>query len=235
MKRFNSFILFIVVILAVLQSCAFAKVVRTVRNEKVKIEPIAFKNKKIVFIPISHVGQVKFYNDLKDTVQSLKNSRYNIFYEGISHKKADYDSITSDILIRKNRKISGGNIFNLKHYKDLEKVPMYKLIFKDFKVQPNFEELGISETDVNADLNLEQFVRLNENKFGIIELDSIDINTPIDLPYSGKKNLGKYDWSLLDERNQNVANMVKKSSCEKIAIIYGSKHYKGIKKYIRSN
>jgi hypothetical protein len=79
MKRFNSFILFIVVILAVLQSCAFAKVVRTVRNEKVKIEPIAFKNKKIVFIPISHVGQVKFYNDLKDTVQSLKNSGYNIF------------------------------------------------------------------------------------------------------------------------------------------------------------
>jgi len=235
MKRVISFIFFIVIVISVFQSCAFVKVMRTVRNEKVKIEPIAFKNKKIVFIPISHIGQPKFYNDLKDSLQSLKNSGYTIFYESIRHRKADYDSITSDILIRKNRKISGGNIFNLKYYKDLEKVPMYKLIYKDFKVQPDFEELGISETDVNADLNLEQYVRLNENKFGIIELDSIDINTPLDLSYSGKKSMGEYDWSLLDERNQNVANMVKSSTCEKIAIVYGAKHYKGIKKYIRSN
>lgn len=234
MNRVISFIFFIGIVTLVFQSCTFVRGVRIVRNEKVKIEPIKLTSKKIVFIPISHIGQTIFYNDLKDTVQSLKNNGFSIFYEGISHKGKDYDSITSDILIKKMRKIFGGRKKTYKEYPEMTKIPAFRFIFKDPCVQPKFEELGISETDVNADINIEQLVKLSENKFGIIELDSIDLITPADLSYSGKYK-GKYMRFLNDERNQNLANMVKNSFSEKIAIIYGADHYKGIKKYIRNN
>ena len=139
------------------------------------------------------------------------------------------DSISYDRLRRNFRRIDGGNSGTPEDYaEDLQKV------FKKGIPQPKYPDLGIDSTDVHADINLLQLVDEYENTYGKIELDSCDYATHLDSAYSCSKGvkMSKLDPIIVDYRNEVVIEKVIGSESDKIVILFGAAHRKGMKKLL---
>lgn len=172
-----------------------------------------------------HLGKREFYDNVKNAIAAYKNLGYKVYYEEIS-SSLKTDSITKDRIRRKVRKIKGFS----GSYEDATKgSSLGKLV-----QQPNMKNMGITESDVRADIDYLQFINEWEKLNGEIKLDSIDLNTNFTAPYSKGTfyTNAQYKRIVVEYRNQYLANLISTGQDKKILIIYGEGHRKNFKKTI---
>ncbi|MGB6092468.1 MAG: hypothetical protein WBF83_01765 [Moheibacter sp.] len=213
-------------------------------DKEIKIHKVQNEKKEIIFFPMIHMGTQEFYDDVKIKIDSFKRAGFYFFLEGLGTGELSTkdDTMKLDTLARKFRKISGkslsfiasdGGVFDTINNEIVIRNKRYKLKEKLIK-QPSFLKLGINETDGRkVDVIFSDMMDEYEKKYGQIELEECDFQTMInekyDCEYNNSQN-GKKLWDeiILDYRNHNVANEISKEKHNKIAIIYGSAHVKGI-------
>lgn len=226
--------IYIIICFFVLLSCKSAKVNLALKlvgayNDKIQLEKMTKLNKEVVFFPMVHIGTELFYEDVINKIDSLENLGYVTYYEEVKSSPND----TIDLL--KLRKILGFAV----PQKDKGYMALIDSTYK-FKLkkklisQPSNNNLGIdSLTGRNVDLTLKEVITEYERKFGEIKLAQCDYKTSYnqktickDKPIS-KSSLNEV---FIDFRNKNVVNQLVADEHHKIIVVYGKKHFIGIKK-----
>ncbi|MAX78711.1 MAG: hypothetical protein CL843_00850 [Crocinitomicaceae bacterium] len=212
-----------------------------VLEAKPTLKTISNGQKNVVYLALHHIGRKEYYADLTQKVDSLQQLNYVVFYEEITSAIVDNAELIT--LSKKFRKIQGnfeaGNGYldtiNNKIYGSIEYDKKYTLVN-----QPDFFDMGIdSTTALNADVKLEELIGAFEEKNGTITLSECDINTSLDAAYTCeplRKQLKK-DFKqnfVLGMRNENLAECITHNSADKIFVIYGAMHFKGLVKELKA-
>lgn len=184
--------------------------------------------KTVKMIPIVHFSTNSFYDDLKEKVLKYKKAGFVVYYEQIKATRDSFNLSDEEYytLRRKYRKISNGGAFR-QNYNELRRA------FKNKRAQPLYKDLGITSSDVNADIRISDLVNQYELRYGTIQLDSCDIHTSFKEQYTCNGSHHNLKPIRIDYRNQYLATMIKNSPDKKILIVYGYGHKKGIKKLLR--
>ena len=214
-----------------LNSCGIIQGVRLVKSKEIK--PVYFKteNRNIILVPSTHFGQPEFYADLTDSIHHWKSQGYRIYYEMV---KTDHSHPSFETNERKWRKINGGSSASTPEEYEAE----LQGVFKKGVGQPDLGSLGITEDDLNADIDFNEFMGKFEELYGTIELDSCDWLTPLDSAYScsgAKGARATVNYVMVDYRNENVIRDIEANNDPKIVIFYGMHHIKGILKLLKEN
>jgi len=233
-NRFSNFKLQIALLCCVvilLSGCALTIGLSAVLGKKVKPKYYTYEDKSIIFTSLVHFGQKEFYDNLRDSIIDWKKDGYTIFYEQVGSGQAylGLDSISYDRLRRRFRQIDGGNAGTAEDYaKEVQQV------FKNGIAQPNYKALGIDSSDINADISLLDLVNKLEEYYGEIKLDSCDYATHLDSTYTCSKGIKmkKLDPIYVDYRNSVVVEKVIASNSDKIVILFGTAHRKGMKRLL---
>lgn len=107
--------------------------------------------------------------------------------------------------------------------------------------QPSYEKLGLNTLNSkNGDATIESVVNYYEAKYGEITLNKCDFQTPVFEKYKKCKESNKIpatnsDEAILSLRNTTLFENVKKSSHQKIAVIFGSEHLSGYIKLVNND
>lgn len=185
-------------------------------------------DKDIKFILMHHLGKQKFYDNVKNKVNSYKSNGYKIYYELIS---TDFttDSLLKDTIRRKVRKLKG--------FSGTYKENAIGSFFKKYVQQPTYKEMGISDNDIRADVNYLQLINQWEKVNGTIVLDSIDLNTSFTEKFSKRVFYTKqqYNTVFIHYRNENVIKLIKLSRDKKVLILYRAGHRKDFKKRLKQH
>lgn len=191
-----------------------------------KITSITNGKKSVVFIEMHHIGKKEFYNDVKLKVDSLILKDYSVFYEQIILQN-NISKEDKNLYFLKIRKLGMYN--NLVYDTINNKLFNIKLKEKLYK-QPKYYKLGVDTLkSTRADVFLNDLIDLYEKENGNIILDSCDFKTKKDSNYTCKKTkFTNKNHYILDYRNKKVVEKIKEERNNKIAIIYGKAHIKGI-------
>lgn len=231
---------FFIIILLTLSSCVrMAFKSAGLFEDKVTVNKLYNNDKEVYFLELQHFGRKEYYSDLKKKVDSLQKKNVSLFYESVIYP--DYltkeDKIT---LVKKHRKLSGssGNIYldtlTNKLYGKYKMPKKYDLIN-----QPANEELYDLSKATNVDAQLDSLLIKFENLYGKVELSECDKQTDLyDMSYDcetlDRKARKIYSDSIaLYYRNSIIVDKVLQSSSNKIAIVYGKFHYKGVKEMLK--
>tara|TARA_R110002050_G_scaffold273016_1_gene416867 strand:- start:12371 stop:13069 length:699 start_codon:yes stop_codon:yes gene_type:complete len=204
-------------------------------DTKSELKVIENDQRKIIFIPMHHIGKKEFYDDVAKKVDSLQNLNFTVFYEGAINDKE------TDSLIQRKNGMKLRKLFGYYLQRDMDTTSniigektkytgKHKLIN-----QPKYSELNVDSVKaIKADVSLSELMNEFEKNYGEITLDSCDYNYDIiDKNYDCKKA----DKSLLkifkkeyikDYRNKSLAEKIFESNKDKILVIYGSSHYFGL-------
>jgi len=194
-------------------------------NEDIEPQRYQAEEKSIIFVPITHFGEEAFYNSLRDSIIEWKSNDYTIFYEEISSNSLD--STKKAPYLMKWRKINGEIANTRASYAELSET------FKGKIVQPSYDALGVDSNDINADIAFEDLIDKYEEVYGEVLLDSCDFSTPYDSTYLCSKRL-KNDLMpiILDYRNEKLAERIVQSDLNKIVVVYGKAHMKGVQELL---
>ncbi len=207
-------------------SCTVFKTIHYIKNEDVKTTHYQYGEKEIIFVPMVHFGQEKFYDGVRDSIIEWKKQGFTVYYEEIitDTNVMHIDSAQLNILGLKIRRMMGQMPTREEYAKELSG------IFKSGVPQPDNNDMGIDSTDLNADITLKDLIGQAENLYGEIQLDSCDYATPLDSTYSchTKWKMKQIEPIILDYRNENVVNLITKSPKKKFIVIYGANHIKGM-------
>lgn len=207
-------------------------------DEQVVLKPLPCEGKEIVFVGMMHVAKPAFYEDVKHKMDSLQNEGFVVLYEG------------GKLNINSEKKINPeDSVYYWKFRKLIGLDPMLKYSqiepFKSFATkhqlidQPDYTALGVRpDLAYSADMPVREMINEYEKREGVIQLDSCDYATP----FGSQQQLCKYESMkekkiftydiVLDYRNQHIAKEIKASNHSKIVLIYGKKHYDGVKKLL---
>ncbi|PSK88797.1 hypothetical protein [Taibaiella chishuiensis] len=219
------------ILLSGVQSCKIAQGV-TMMNKKTPDEStVRTGDKTITFIPIMHFGRKEFYARLKQKVIAYKQQGYTVYYEQI---RARYGTLQVsqeryDSLRRMYRKMSGGQGHSRGDYKE-----SLGDVFKNKMVQPLYDSLGVTATDVNADVDLVMFITEYERLYGPVPLDSCDLHTPLGAAYTcNGLPRSRMRPVVGDFRNRQLAATLLAAAPRKILVLYGAAHIKPVKKLLK--
>lgn len=201
-------------------------------------------DKEVVFIPMKHVGPPVFYQQVSKISDSLIKKGYYFFLEGVSAKppKNKTDSLKLDTIARKIRKIWGRSLsYNSSKGGSFDTINAIlsingrKIKLKEkITIQPRYAEMGIDSLGSrNVDVDAQRYLNAFESKFVKVNLDSCDLQTPLNSKYECTPIDWKYRKKVKKEinlkfRNEFVTNEILKDSHSKIAVIYGAAHIEGI-------
>lgn len=198
--------------------------------EKADVKTLQLKNKTVKFIPVAHAGQKAFYDHVKSIVSAHKKEGYVVYYEEIKKDKPITGNAgkPADTTTLKFRKMIG-IVPSRKVYSVL------KIVFPDIVTQPVYDSLGITKTDVNADVTVAQIVRQYEKLYGRIRIDSCDVATSMDaMLYPCQALHNNIQPVIEDFRNANLSAMIRQSPHDKILVIYGAKHIGPVMEMLRT-
>ncbi len=210
-----------------------------VLNEQPRTATVTNGEKNVYYIALMHLGRQEFYQNIKKKADSLRALDYAVFWESVG---TDLEGEEYLPIYKKYRKIEGKteaatgylDTVNNLIYGSIKYDKKYKLMN-----QPDEEEMGIDRAnDLNADLKLEELIAAFERKHGEIVLSECDHNTEMDETYTCEtlgKDLRK-DFNenfIVGLRNENLAKTIQESPHQKILVIYGGSHYKGMVKELR--
>ena len=217
--------------IVLVSGCKLTKGVNSMLTKKVKPKYFTYEDKTIIFTPLVHFGQKEFYDNLSTALVDWKKDGYTIFYEQIGSGQSylGVDSISYDKLQREFRRINGGNATAEDYAEDLQDV------FKKGVPQPAYTDLGIDSTDLNVDVSLVDLINKFKELYGEIKLDSCDYTTRLDSSYNCYKGLKmkKLEPVYVDYRNTVVVEKIIQSDFNKILVLYGAAHIKGMKKLLK--
>lgn len=212
-------------------SCTVFNTFKYLNKKQINPIYISYENKSLIFVPIIHVGEERFYNSLKDSIETWKTNNYTVFYEQIiiEKEKISPDSMSYLQLRRKARKIIDLSEFTRKGYQESA-----SRAFKNKTVQPEYSDIGITESDINADINLAELITEYERLYGTIQLDSCDLFSPIESNGTCRRLNNNLKPILYTYRNQELASQISESELNKIVIVYGASHIKPVIKILQS-
>ena len=196
-------------------------------DERVSVEKVVLNKKEVVFVPMVHLGTELFYQDVTRKVDSLREKGFVFYYE---NTKAD---IKQDTILRKTRKIRGIPISKNGYKGSIDSILGNIKLKKKLINQPPYEDLGLkADFSKNVDASLKEMIDFYEAKYGEIILNDCDFSTTIYEKTTCKDE--KIEDEILDDmvinfRNTIVVNEVIKDVSNKIAILYGKRHFIGIK------
>lgn len=227
--------------LFLLTSCAqkivdFALKKNGILDNTTVLRPISYADKNIVFLDMMHLGKKEYYKDVSQKIDSLQKDGYFVFYEGLYLRRSDRVINVNDSNYLKFRKIT--NMDPLVEYSKTK--PFSDYISKyDLVDQPDYVDLGVTaENSKPVDLSLAILVKEFEQQKGRVILTQCDYDTPLG---SGNYKCSKADNNArnflmedvaINKRNENIAKQIKESDKRKILIVYGKKHYDGVKKLL---
>ncbi|WP_421754842.1 hypothetical protein [Croceimicrobium sp.] len=206
-----------------------------VLEEKPELKVLSNGEKEVLFLPIHHIGRESYYQEVKRITDSLDQQAYTILYEQVSTGLREAEDFI--LMAKKFRKLTGsfnagtGYLDTVNHkIGSMDYDPKYQLMN-----QPDLDGLGIdTATAIKADLLLEDLILAFEKKHGTIQLDSCDLDTDLESDYLCSAS--NADWQkdfrkhfILGLRNENLARQIDQSESEKIFVIYGASHFKGLK------
>ncbi|MHB8260496.1 MAG: hypothetical protein ACYDCN_03530 [Bacteroidia bacterium] len=207
-------------------SCGIIQGIWELHKKKAKVYSYHVADKEIKFIAMHHLGKKQFYDDVKNKIALLKKDGYVVYYELIT-SDVKLDSLQKDTLKKKYRKLKGfGGTY--------QEVSRNTLLQK-YMQQPNYPDLGTTDTDLRADINKLQFINEWEKQNGKIVLDSVDFHTPFDAKYDRKSPYTKKQWNnvAIKYRNRYLVNLIKANNDKKIVAVYGKGHRKDFKKRLK--
>ena len=198
-------------------------------DNEIQLSKYTNDTKDVVFIPMIHLAIPDKYEAVRMKVDSLDKEGYYFYWEKV---KSVSDN---DTILRKFRKILNFPLAS-NGYSEVFSASIldkYNLKFKKNVIdQPPYEELGLdSLNSKNVDSNIIDMVNFYENEFGKIELEPCDFETKVteSSPCENENwDREKKDSVIIDYRNSVVIENLTKESNNKIAIVYGSDHIKGM-------
>jgi len=207
-----------------------------VLEEKPELKVLSHAEKEVLFLPIHHIGQESYYEEVKRITDSLDQQAYTILYEQVSTGLREMEDFI--LMAKKFRKLTGsfdagtGYLDTVNHkIGSMDYDPKYQLMN-----QPDLVGLGIdTATAIRADILLEDLILAFEKKHGTIQLDSCDLETDLESDYLCNASNSDLETDfrknfILGLRNENLARHIVQSESEKIFVIYGASHFKGLKK-----
>ncbi len=208
-----------------------------VLKKTASVKQINNSEKKIVFIPMHHIGKESFYRDAMNKIDSLKHAGYTVYYEGLKFSRMN-DSLKNDTLAMKLRKVIGLDMRAMKSnggYIDTINNTVMGVKVKAVKRhhlvnQPRGYTMFDTTIDKRADVYLSDALNAFEEKYGPIALTDCDFNTKPKDKYkcNGYKGSGDKNFITLDYRNEFIVNEIIKDAHNKIVIVYGARHFKGV-------
>lgn len=202
------------------------------------LQPLNYNDKEILFLNMVHLGTREYYGDVTKKIDSLQRGVYYVFYEGLYLSKNDrVIKVNDSINYLKFRKVMG--LYPLVEYSKMK--PFSDYISKyDLIDQPDYTDLAINpKNSVGVDLPMTVLISEFEKEKGPIELTQCDFDQKLG---SGSYNCSKVDSNLqkyfledivINKRNENIVKNIKQSTKSKILIVYGKKHFDGIKKMLQ--
>lgn len=230
----------IILLFITLSSCSFifpkiALKRSGIFEAKSELFVIGNDQKKIIFIPMHHIGRKEFYDNVANKIDSLQKLNYTVFYEGVNYGK---DSLIRIKNLMKLRKIKGFFPQENKGYIDtttniiagkIKYKGKYKLIN-----QPSYGKLKVdSLTSIWADVSLTELITDFEKKNEKIILDKCDFSYSLKNENFKCKKTKNSLRKIFDReyafgyRDKSLAETIAKSEKKKILIIYGSRHFWG--------
>ena len=216
---------FLVVFTLSLISCA-STYLSLITSKSVKLNTFYNEelDKTVVLFPMVHVNKPEFFEDVKTKLDSLRQDGFLVYYEGVAvidstqYSKENYEALTL-----KARKLFGFN-FQSKTYSDKENKSLPKAIYNDKYIAQNRDIIGIKDEDVNVDMSVVEMIEVYEQKYGEIELEDCDYNTPLNSKFKCDR-LPNYSDIMIMTRNDTILSHLYKESHKKIALVYGKRHF----------
>jgi hypothetical protein len=231
-----------------IQGCKPYTVLKKIKSEYVSI--VWWENssgKSVGFIPMVHAGQKLFYNNVHDSIVKYKQNGYTIFYEGVGVNNQLNRSVTESEftqyygipeLITRNLDTLNKLVYLLKLRRMVGIIPdatLYAKAIQQIKIikgavpQPSWTNLGIKDTDLNADVSFNELVDLYEATYGKIKITQIDFAVPLNetIPSSLRLNKNKVRSIVIQYRNSQLAQRIQIADLKKILIVYGADHKNG--------
>jgi len=194
-------------------------------------------DRRIIYIPMRHLGTRVYYDQVQAAVDSLQKSGYVVFYESIAYQ---VDSAAQrDLYDRKFRKLTGNRLGLQQCIEtpgDTSRVlraPLYRKLGQRIITQPDYSFFLVDYgTAVNADIPKNKLLDDFEYRYGAIQLDACDYDTPLSAPYTCKPIKtalrNKFDKEfVMQQREENLASLVADAPQQKILILFGTSHFKG--------
>lgn len=221
-------------------------------DDEVELIYLKSEDKEVLLVPNKHIGSPHYYENLKNTSDSLIQNGYFFFYEKAKVEKLETqeDSIKLKDGYLKIRRILGTSIsmesedagiidtINNKLWFGNKSVEMKKKLVNQPKTEYFFENENDFE---NVDMFISEILDRYESKFGKVVLTDCDYQTAINEPYYcnrkeiKKENKRYFNRIIIEDRNNHVINELLKSEHKKIAVIYGAAHMDGMKALLEEN
>lgn len=245
-----------IVFLAFLTSCS--AVVNSyltsqgIYEEKVNFVHLQRGDKDVLLIPSKHFGPEEFYVNLKRSVDSLTQSGYVFFYEGIKIRelKTTEDTLQLREEMLKYRRIIGKSFSPLADDGGIIDTLNNRLRIGDRTVkmkrkvvpQPSSDYFFKDKREFEVvDLTVGEMLVEYERRYGEVVLTDCDYETDARASYECEnegvsKNSRRFVSEIgLDYRNEHVVSEILASEHHKIAVIYGYNHIKGLKVLLEEN
>ena len=196
-------------------------------DDKLTIREYKRDSSNVVFFDIAHIGTDLYYQDYKLKIDSLAKKDFFFYLEAVTASESN-DSVN-----RKFIKISRIPFLKNGYTGTLDSIFTAKGIKLQKKLinQPPNDSLGLTDKNsLNVDVSLTDIVNFYESKYQPIILESCDYEVSI---YEAPKCPIKLKQEVRDDiiltyRNNHVLKNLSKEKRQKIAIIYGKGHLKGI-------
>ena len=235
MKQIIS-LLFVLITLVACDTSLMVQSTGVLRDASRKFE-LRNGDRRIIYIPMRHLGTRVYYDQVQAAVDSLQKSGYVVFYESIAYQ---VDSAAQrDLYDRKFRKLTGNRLGLQQCIEtpgDTSRVlraPLYRKLGQRIITQPDYSFFLVDYgTAVNADIPKNKLLDDFEYRYGAIQLDACDYDTPLSAPYTCKPIKtalrNKFDKEfVMQQREENLASLVADAPQQKILILFGTSHFKG--------
>lgn len=206
-----------------LQQCTVVKSLKAIYAEEANYTDFSNGEKSVRFVGMTHFGKKAFYQDVKTIVLEAKESGSVLFYESMGLSRAN------DVQKRKIRKMMGFVPSPESYQKFTENFDPEKFMVQDDSWFFNL----VNDKDFNVDINPQQLIESFEELHGEIQLTEEDWNTPIEEEIEAAFSQSQVQDVILDFRNEYLAEKIMDSQYDKIVVIYGANHQKGLFKSLK--
>lgn len=203
-------------------------------RKTVDVTELTVPNKQVAFVGMRHLGKKAYYADVKAVVERYQNLGYTPYLESIKRIGTNGEDMKVDtICLMKLRKITTMDLS--RGYSKQQRTVFDKLVTTHNLIdQPKYTDLGVKKMLI-MDIDYVTLIKYFELKYFEVTLDSCDLATPLGTRY--KCSPFRPEWRrtftddvVLDIRNKYLTQQILTSSDDKILVIYGKGHLKGLKK-----
>ncbi len=221
----NFFLILCLPLLLNLTSCQAIKMVKRMNETEVDLHTISNGKQTVQFIPMIHIAKPEFYENVKASIGEAKKEGYVLYYEWI-----DFDDASLETKLKIREMV--GLIPSPEGYANV----LAPLVENGYVVQTEEMFLGIvNNKDENTDIDATELVNTYEKRYGEISITDENRNLPLTEQYKATQSKKDVHAILLDYRNEHLVDEILKRADEKVIVIYGAEHQKGIFKLLQES